>query len=43
MSGAARADGPCNIAAALPRLAGQFPGRIAMRWPGGGGPDGRGG
>ncbi|HEY5852079.1 MAG TPA: fatty acid CoA ligase family protein [Lysobacter sp.] len=31
---------PCNIAASLPRLAGQFPDRIAMRCPGTRGPDG---
>ena len=31
---------PCNIAAALPRLAAESPDRIAMRCPGGRGPDG---
>ncbi|HEY5802672.1 MAG TPA: fatty acid CoA ligase family protein [Lysobacter sp.] len=31
---------PCNIAASLPLLAGQFPDRIAMRCPGTRGPDG---
>ena len=31
---------PCNIAEALPRLAAQFPDRIAMRCPGTRGPDG---
>src|SRR5690606_22492810 len=31
---------PCNIAAALPRLASESPDRIAMRCPGGRGPDG---
>lgn len=31
---------PCNIAASLPRLAAQFPDRIAMRCPGSRGPDG---
>jgi acyl-CoA synthetase (AMP-forming)/AMP-acid ligase II len=34
-----RADA-CNIAASLPRLAAQFPDRIAMRCPGARGPDG---
>lgn len=34
------ATAPCNIAAALPRLAREFPDRIAMRCPGSRGPDG---
>lgn len=37
---ASPAGTPCNIAASLPRLAAEAPDRVAMRCPGGRGPDG---
>ena len=40
MPGDRRMSAPCNIAAALPRLAAEAPDRIAMRCPGARGADG---